>query len=484
VWPALAGIGERGARTATRGVSGYGHPNQARDECVHAVPHREAQSRVLIAICVPMLTAPFRTARRLLRAWISILLATACSAVPAYAAAPASVSTGWVTAWASAMQSIPEVASPPPLYRTPDVADRTVRQIVYPTLSGRAVRIRLSNSAGRTPVTLTDVSLAQSAGGAATRAGTAVRATFGGRPAVTLQPGAEIDSDPIETTVTAGEPYAISLTAGPRQTVTAWHRVANQVNYVSTEGDHSADTAPHAYPRKFTESVWVSGLDVRAPDAVAVAAIGDSITDGLRSSLNRNRRWPDAFAGRLAQAGHAPAAVLNLGISGNRLLSDSPCYGEALERRFARDALSHAGVRVVIVLIGINDINFASMPLRAGLDCDFPHTAVTAHDLTTGYLRLIDRAHRSGVRIFGATLTPASLPPAREAVRTAVNDWIRTSHAFDGVVDFDAALRDPGHPDRLQPRWDSGDHIHPNDDGYTAMAAAVPLEAIMAALRR
>jgi lysophospholipase L1-like esterase len=402
----------------------------------------------------------------------------------AHAAAPIPAASGWVTAWASALQSIPDVSDPPPLYRTPDVAGRTVRQIIYPTVSGRSVRVRISNVYGRGPLTLSDVMLARSAGGAATEPGTAVRLTFGGKASLTLAPGAEADSDWAAAELTAGEPYAVSLVAGPRQTLTAWHRVANQINYVSTEGDHAADVTAGAFPRKFTESAWVSALDVRAPNAVAIAAIGDSITDGLRSSLNRNHRWPDAFARRLGQAGAAQTAVLNLGISGNRLLSDSPCYGEALDRRFERDALSHGGVGAVIVLIGINDINFASMPPHAGLDCDFPHTAVTARELTDGYRRLIERAHRRGVRIFGATLTPASLPPTRESVRAAVNDWIRTSRAFDGVVDFDAALRDPLHPDRLQRRFDSGDHIHPNDDGYAAMAAAVPLESLSAAMHR
>jgi len=383
-----------------------------------------------------------------------------------------------VTAWATAMQSIPDLSNPPPLYRTPEVSGRTVRQIVYPTVSGRTVRIRVSNVYGRGPLLLTSVVLAQSAGGAATRAGTLARVTFGGRAPVMVPSGAEVTSDPIQATLTAGEPYAISMTAGAQQTMTAWHRVANQVNYVSTPGDHSADVAPTAYSRKFTESAWVSGLDVREPDAVAVAAIGDSITDGLRSSLNRNRRWPDALAHRLADAGHPRVAVLNLGVSGNRLLNDSACYGEALERRFDRDALGHAGVGAVVLLIGINDINFAAMPPREGLDCDFPHATISAHDLTEGYRRLIERAHRAGVRIFGATLTPASLPPAREAVRVAVNDWIHSSHAFDGVIDFDAALRDPAHPDRLLRRFDSGDHIHPSDEGYAAMAAAAPLDAI------
>ncbi|WP_206950856.1 SGNH/GDSL hydrolase family protein [Trinickia acidisoli] len=428
----------------------------------------------------------FRNDSRALRVLMSALLTSVCiaGAAQARAAAPAQAPGGWVTAWATALQSIPDLSNPPPLYRTPDVAGRTVRQIVYPTVPGRGARIRISNVYGRGPLMLTDVMLARSAGGAATQPGTAVRVTFGGRPSITLKPGAEIDSDLIQTTLTAGEPYAISLVAGAHQTLSAWHRVANQVNYVSTEGDHAADATSSAYPRKFTESAWVSALDVRAPNAVAIAAIGDSITDGLRSSLNRNRRWPDGLAHRLGEAGSAPIAVLNLGISGNRLLSDSACYGEALDRRFDRDALGHAGVGAVILLIGINDINFPSMPPRAGLDCDFPHTAVTARDLIDGYRRLIERAHRSGMRIYGATLTPASLPPAREAIRTAVNDWIRTSHAFDGVVDFDAALRDRAHPGELQRRFDSGDHIHPNDDGYAAMATAVPLDAIVSAARR
>lgn len=417
------------------------------------------------------------------RAIASIALIVACLDGSALAAPR---SGGWVTAWASAIQSIPDLSDPPPLYRTPDVAGRTVRQIVYPTVSGRSVRVHLSNALGRAPLMLSAVALAQSAGGASTRPGTSVRVTFGGKPSITLKPGAEADSDPISTTLTAGEAYAISLVAGPSQIMTAWHRVANQINYVSTPGDHSADVAPDAFPRKFTESAWVSALDVdvQTSSAGAIAAIGDSITDGLRSSLNRNRRWPDAFARRLEQAGADRTAVLNLGISGNRLLSDSPCYGEALERRFERDALGHAAVTAVIVLIGINDINFASMPPRAGLDCDFPHTSVSVRDLTDGYLRLIERAHRRGVRIFGATLLPASLPPAREAVRTAVNGWIRGSGAFDGVVDFDAALRDPVHPERLQRRFDSGDHIHPSDEGYSAMAAAIPLALFATAARR
>jgi lysophospholipase L1-like esterase len=224
----------------------------------------------------------------------------------------------------------------------------------------------------------------------------------------------------------------------------------------------------------------MSGLSVdAAPASAAVAAIGDSITDGMRSSLNQNRRWPDALARRFAASGNRSTAIVNLGISGNRLLSDSPCYGDALATRFEHDVLARPGVKTAILLIGINDINFAAMPPRNGLDCDFPHTSVTAADLIAGYERLIAAARHAGVKVFGATLTPASLPPQRESIRRAVNQWIRTSHAFDGVVDFDAALRDPAQPDRLQRNFDSGDHIHPGDAGYSAMAEAVPMDAVV-----
>ncbi|MBE0629086.1 MAG: SGNH/GDSL hydrolase family protein, partial [Burkholderia vietnamiensis] len=229
---------------------------------------------------------------------------------------------------------------------------------------------------------------------------------------------------------------------------------------------------------------WVTELAVEDGSARAsVAAIGDSITDGLRSSLNRNHRWPDALARRLAAAGSDSVGVVNLGISGNRLLSDSACYGTSLAARYERDALSRSGVKAAIVLIGINDINFAAMPARAGLDCDSPHTQVTAASLIDGYRRLIDAAHRRGVKVFGATLTPAALPAAREATRLEVNRWIRSGGGFDGVVDFDAALRDPARPSVLQRRYDSGDGIHPSDAGYTAMADAVPLEQLRVAVR-
>jgi lysophospholipase L1-like esterase len=209
-----------------------------------------------------------------------------------------------------------------------------------------------------------------------------------------------------------------------------------------------------------------------------VIAIGDSITDGLRSSMGQNRRWPDVLARRLVADGGPRMAVLNAGISGNRLLSDSACYGERMVTRFDREITSAVGIHTAILLVGINDINFAVMPPRTDLDCDDPHTQVSAGDLIAGYRQLLALAHRHHVRLIIGTLTPASLPPAREAIRSAVNQWIRDSKEFDGVIDFDMALRDPARAGSLRAAYDSGDHIHPSDAGYAAMAQAVPLQLL------
>ncbi|MFB9124319.1 SGNH/GDSL hydrolase family protein [Paraburkholderia dipogonis] len=390
----------------------------------------------------------------------------------------------WVTAWATALQPIPQRADLPPLYRAPEVAGRTVRQIVYPTLSGKSARVHLSNRYGKTPLVIEDLRIARSAGGAAASGG-GTRVTFGGNGTVSIPPGGELDSDPVAIDIAEGAPYSVSVYVGPEQRIVAWHRVSNQVNYVSTPGNHTADASAEEFRGRFTQYVWMTGLSVdAAPASAAVAAIGDSITDGMRSSLNQNRRWPDVLARRFAASGDRSTAIVNLGISGNRLLSDSPCYGDALATRFEHDVLARPDVKTAILLIGINDINFAAMPPRNGLDCDFPHTSVTAADLIAGYQRLIATARHAGVKVFGATLTPASLAPQRESIRLAVNQWIRTSHAFDGVVDFDAALRDPAQVERLQRNFDSGDHIHPSDAGYAAMAEVVPMDAVVKSTRK
>ncbi|SAL44309.1 GDSL family lipase [Caballeronia sordidicola] len=412
---------------------------------------------------------------------LSAVAATAFSAFlfpPTLAFADDAPAGHWVSAWSTALQQIPQRAELPALYRAPEVGGRTVRQIVYPAIDGKQLRLRFSNVYGTAPLVIDGAQIARAVSGnaAAIRAGTSRPVTFGGRPDVTIAPGGQVDSDPVTFNVAAHQPLAVSTYMAAGQKLAAWHRVASQVNYISMPGNHSADTDAAAFRTRFTQFVWLTSVAVDTASAQTLVAIGDSITDGMRSTPNANRRWTDALARRLTQKGIEGTSVVNAGISGNRLLSPSPCYGDAVLNRFDRDALRQPGVRSVIVLIGINDINFPSMPARAGLDCDDPHTAVTADILLRGYQRLVAQAHQRGIRIYGATLTPAALPAEREAIRTAVNNSIRSSHAFDGVIDFDRALRDPDHPDKLQRRYDSGDHIHPSDAGYAAMAEAVPIE--------
>ncbi|WP_198670138.1 SGNH/GDSL hydrolase family protein [Dyella sp. C9] len=386
----------------------------------------------------------------------------------------------WTAAWMTSLQSIPQREALPPLYQAPDVAGRTVRQVVYPTLAGDSIRLHVSNHYASTPLDIQRMRVARASGGNAATADAGVAVTFGGQPRLRLPPGGEADSDPLPLKVASHQPYAISTLLGAGQRLQAWHRVASQTSYVSAPGDHTQDTAADAYRVHFTQFAWVDSLAVTQAPAGAVLAIGDSITDGMRSTPGTNRRWPDALSRRLGENNaHAPA-VLNAGISGNRLLSDSPCYGERLVGRFERELSAQPGVRTVIVLIGINDINFAAMPPHRGLDCDEPHTAVNADALIAGYRRLIDTARRHHVRVLLGTLTPAALPAPRESLRLAVNQWMRNTREADGVVDFDAALRDPAHPGSLRASYDSGDHIHPSDAGYAAMAQAVPLSLLNA----
>jgi lysophospholipase L1-like esterase len=394
----------------------------------------------------------------------------------------AALPSGWVSSWSMAAQQVPPPRFAPSFNRAPDTSGRTVRQIVYPSLGGARVRIRLTNRFGAGPLELRSVSIAEAGNRARIAAGSARAVTFGGRTDVVIRPGADIWSDPIEQTAIAGQPLAISF-AAPAEVATTWHKLASQVSYISVPGDFSTNTDGAPFRTYASSYLWLDRLAVESPSARGVVAIGDSITDGMRSTLNANHRWPDQLAARIAARtatdGGAPKlAVVNVGISGNRLLNDSPCYGQALEARFNQDALEQPGVRDVIVLIGINDINFGSMAPHSGLDCDVPHVRVQAADVIDGYRRLIAAAHQQHVRIYGATLTPAGLTDDRERVRTEINTWIRTSHAFDGVVDFDAALRDPADPRRLLPKFDSNDHIHPSDAGYARMAEAVPLEML------
>ncbi|UVA78809.1 SGNH/GDSL hydrolase family protein [Pandoraea commovens] len=422
--------------------------------------------------------------QRALRVALTVFAATLAgvsSTAFAQGQGASNVQSARVGAWATAPQAVAQHPAAPSFNRAPAAGGRTVRQIVYPTLSGNDVRVRFSNAYGTQPLIIERASLAVSTRGASIDAGTVRGLTFGGQPAARIAPGASLESDPLPFAVRAGTPLAVSLfTQESSKTPTTWHKIAQQTAFLSGAGDFVDNAQAASFPTRFTNTLWLAGLSV-VPDAPshAIVAIGDSITDGMRSTLNANRRWPDGLVRRLDAAGRRDIAVLNLGISGNRLLHDSACYGERLVARFRRDALEQPGVKTVVVQIGINDINFGYVPPHGGLDCDVPHVIVTAPEMIAGYQSLIAAAHARNVRIVGTTIPPGKLPPEREAVREAVNQWVRTGGAFDGVIDFDAALRDPSQPTRMLPRLDSGDGTHPSDAGYAAMADAVSLPLIL-----
>ncbi|HZC39373.1 MAG TPA: SGNH/GDSL hydrolase family protein [Streptosporangiaceae bacterium] len=369
--------------------------------------------------------------------------------------------------------------SPAALTRATGFADQTIREIVWASAGGQAARVHLSNTFGTRPVTFKRAGIAVSAAGPAIARGTSHWVRFGGHRSVTIQPGAEAVSDPVPMPVPAGTRLTVSLfTRGPTGPAT-YHSDAQQVNYVSGPGDHVGSRGGKAFVMRTRHWFFLDAVDVQAPAAApgTIVAFGDSITDGVGSALSGNQRWPDDLARRMLTGPPGQVhPVVDEGIGGNRVLNDSPCFGTSALSRFVRDAVSRAGARYVILLEGINDIDLGH---KAGRPCLGPASDPSAAQIIAGYQYLIAAAHAAGMKIFGATLTPfggsGSDTPETEAKRLAVNRWIRTSGAFDGVIDFARAVCDPADPLRLRPAYDSGDHLHPNDAGYQAMADAINL---------
>jgi len=341
--------------------------------------------------------------------------------------------------------------------------DQTVRLVVRTSVGGERVRIRLSNEYGDRPLVIGAAHIAVRDSAASIVPATDRTLTFGGRPTVRMLPGAVVLSDPVALAVPPLHDLAVSLHLADSSRLSTAHPLALQTSYVG----HGNVTGERAFAPETTLVVWpyLVGVDVVNPSVAGViVAIGNSITDGARSTRDANARWPSVLAARLARDGQ-PLAVVNAGISGGRVLTHGT--GPSALARFERDVLATPGLTHVILLEGINDIG------RSAVD------GVTADDIIFGYRQLITRAHERGIPIFGATLTPAgpraSFTPALEAKRAAVNAFIRTSHEFDGVIDFDAMTRDPAHPLQFLPAYDSGDHLHPGDVGYRAMGEAIDL---------
>ena len=377
----------------------------------------------------------------------------------------------WLATWSPS----PSAAAPIPpsgtLDRTPTYVDRTIRQIVHTTLGGDSVRIRLTNEYGERALVIGAAHIAVRDTGAAIRTETDKALTFGGRGTVTLRPGAVMFSDPIAYKVPALTDLSVSLWVKDTIRASTRHALGLQINYVSPHGDLTS-AAAFAPDTTIFQWLWLTGVDVvNAKGTGVIVTIGNSITDGAASTPSTNSRWPDVLARRLLASSEPPKAIVNAGISGGRVLA--PIAGPSALSRFDRDVLMQPGVTHVIVLEAIND-------LTRGTGMMDPRDSVTAEDIIAGYKQLITRAHERGVMIFGATLTPVgglNIPTIAtvDVKRRAVNDWIRTSKAFDGVIDFEAATRDPSQSDRFLPAYDSGDHLHPSDAGYKAMGEFIDL---------
>ena len=396
----------------------------------------------------------------------------------------------WIGTWATAAQRpVPE--------RLQTFRNQTLRLIVHTSAGGSRVRIRVSNAFGDRPLVIGGAHVARRRSGADIDPSSDRAVAFGGRATARVAPHAQAVSDPVAIDVPALSDVAVSLFLPEESAATTSHVTAKQTSYV---GDGDAVAKP-TLPDAKTIRTWpfLTGVDVAAsPRGAAIVAFGSSLTDGDGSTGDANMRWPDLMAKRLLETDpKREIGVLNEGIIGNRLLADidsprqaggpfadvlqklGPALGEAGIRRFDRDVLDQTGVRWVILALGINDILFPGSFTPAS-------ESVTAEQIIAGTRDLVARAHKAGIRAIGTTLPPAEnatfsnptiyfYTPEKEAERRKYNEWVLHGGELDGVIDFDAAVRDPERPTRLLPAFDSGDHVHPNDAGYVATADIVPL---------
>jgi lysophospholipase L1-like esterase len=393
----------------------------------------------------------------------------------------------WVTTWATAQSlgPVPEIGgragsrrggsrqnrAPSPIGNIPETfKDQTVRMIVRTSIGGSRVRAQLSNALGNRPLLVGAAHIGIRQEGAAIVPASDRVLKFGGRTSFTIPPGALVVSDPVDLELPKLAYLAVSVYLPDDTGSPTVHALGLHTTYI-TDGD-ATGSAKWTPSSTATAYFWLSSVDVLAPsDAAVIAAFGDSITDGFATTVDKDHAWPALLAPRLASnKSTAKVGVVNLGISGNRVLRD--VADTSALARFDRDVLSRSSVRWMTLLEGINDITFSAIPGLSG-------EAVTAEDLIWGYRQIIERAHLHGIKVAGATIMPVEGVPTYtekgEEVRQAVNQWIRTGGAFDAVIDFDALVRDPTNPKRLRAEFDSGDHVHPNDRGNEAMADAIEI---------
>jgi len=391
----------------------------------------------------------------------------------------------WVSTWGTAQQLAAETLPvwvvppprepnepPPPALLPPypsSFRDETVRMIVRTSVGGESLRLTLSNALGRNEVSIGSVHVALRERGSAIVTETDRAVTFSGKTSFSVQPGALVVSDPVALAVPPLTELAVSVYLPNETPGVTTHEFALNTTYVVAGNATAATTLTNA--RTNLTYFWLTGVEVLAPpDAGAIVVLGDSITDGVTTTPDTHRAWPSLLAVKL-QADPATRhwAVINVGISGNRVRRD--VIGSSALGRFDRDVLARAGVQWLVLFEGINDVTWSALPAA-------PETQrATADEIIETLAQIVDRAHARGIKVMGGTLMPmAGLwlhNVETEAMRQAVNEWIRTSGKLDAVADFDAATRDSGQPARLLPAFDSGDHIHPNDAGNAAMADAI-----------
>lgn len=371
----------------------------------------------------------------------------------------------WVGTWAAA-----PVSADNPDARF-GAADTTYREIVHVSLGGSRLRIILSNEFGTDSLTIGAVQVALSAGKSNVDLANSSSLTFGGKQSITIPPGALVVSDPTDLKLPAFADLAVSLFI-PTQPIhhISIHNFANQTSYAVSGNLVSA--AKLDMPKEIYSWPFLKGVDVFADGkSASIVTFGDSITDGAHSTRDANTRWPDILAHRLlADKKTADLSVLNEGIGGNRILHDNA--GPSALARFDRDVIDQAGVKYVVILESINDIGHATAPVKT-------YDPVTAEDLIQALLQMTERAHMHGIKVIGATLTPyagaAYASPAGEAIRAAVNLWIRTTDQLDGVIDFDKITDDPAKPTSFSAAAGSSDHLHPGDSGYKLMGNSIDL---------